>query len=1130
MIRKIYLGSSKLHISAPKVEGKLVQIDNESYYMIENFDRMQPFFLSVVSDSDHWMYLSSKGSLTAGRANPKQAIFPYYTDDKIHDYAGITGSKTLVQCTINGKTSLWEPFSERYRGIYHTQCRLYKNEVGNKIIFEESNLDLQLTFSYSWMNSERFGWIRKCKLSNQNPVDVEINIVDGIQNILPYGVNRTMQGMLSTLVDAYKKTEKVEGSTLVVYRLSSIPVDRAEPSEALKATTVWSYGFDNPQILLSSKQLNRFCNGFDLEPETENLGAKGAYFINADFKLGPDSPKTWYMAAEVSQDIVQIKATLHFLKNCKNVPSEIETDVIKGTQNLKDIVAKADGLQLTADTLNVKRHFANTLFNCMRGGVPFNDYLIQTDDFLQHIKHCNRIVYSENKAWLTGLKSQMAYYELMDQLNLKGNPDLIRLGFEYLPLMFSRRHGDPSRPWNLFDIKLKNNDGSPSLYYQGNWRDIFQNWEALAMSYPEFVPGMIAKFLNASTIDGYNAYKITRHGIEWEVLDPDDPWSNIGYWGDHQIIYLEKLLELSAKFFPGKLEKWLNEKLFTYANVPYCIKSYNELLQNPNDSIVFDDEKQALCLQLEKEIGSDGKLIQTENGTLKVNMTEKLLVPLLSKLSNFVPGAGIWMNTQRPEWNDANNALVGIGASMVTLYYMRRYVAFVSQLFTQAKWSEVEIGAEVGSLFENINSVLINNQPLLTKALTNTERKKVMDELGEAGSLFRAKVFAELSGKSIHMGRKEITAFLKTVSAYIDHSIVLNLRSDGLFHAYNLLQISPDKVAVRHLTAMLEGQVAVLSSGYLNAEQTLGLHNALRNSALYRPDQHSYMLYPNKKLPNLLEINQLSVGEVNQSALLKKLLEQGNNSIVNRDIDGFYHFDGTFNNAKKLSEALNSLNIDMPNLDAEKQKVLELYEKLFDHESFTGRSGTFYKYEGLGCIYWHMVSKLLLTIGENIGWALEQKEDKQLIDSLKKHYAEVKAGIGAHKSPEEYGSFPFDPYSHTPTMAGVQQPGMTGQVKEDIISRFFELGIKVENGCIRIQPEMLNASEFIQSKVSVNELSFSYCSVPFLYLKDGKKGIELLYKSGKSEITDLYQLNAETSAAIFARSNEIENVIVHFDE
>jgi hypothetical protein len=40
------------------------------------------------------------------------------------------------------------------------------------------------------------------------------------------------------------------------------------------------------------------------------------------------------------------------------------------------------------------------------------------------------------------------------------------------------------------------------------------------------------------------------------------------------------------------------------------------------------------------------------------------------------------MNTQRPEWNDANNALAGYGLSMVTLYQLERYLSFVL-----ASWS-----------------------------------------------------------------------------------------------------------------------------------------------------------------------------------------------------------------------------------------------------------------------------------------------------------------------------------------------------------------------------------------------------------------------------------------------------------
>ena len=57
---------------------------------------MRPFFMTVVSDADHWMFISSNGALTAGRRNADLALFPYYTDDKIRDMVEVTGSKTIL--------------------------------------------------------------------------------------------------------------------------------------------------------------------------------------------------------------------------------------------------------------------------------------------------------------------------------------------------------------------------------------------------------------------------------------------------------------------------------------------------------------------------------------------------------------------------------------------------------------------------------------------------------------------------------------------------------------------------------------------------------------------------------------------------------------------------------------------------------------------------------------------------------------------------------------------------------------------------------------------------------------------------------------------------------------------------
>src|SRR5690606_38987317 len=145
-------------------------------------------------------------------------------------------------------------------------------------------------------------------------------------------------------------------------------------------------------------------------------------------------------------------------------------------------------------------------------------------------------------------------------------------------------------------------------------------------------------------------------------------------WGDHQIIYLLKFLEFIEKYQPGKLHSYFDKEIFVYAAVPYVIKPHQEILKNSKDTILFDHQWNKNINQKKEELGADGTLLSINNHEIyHVNFIEKILATVLAKMSNFIPEGGIWMNTQRPEWNDANNALVGNGVSMVTLYYLRRF-------------------------------------------------------------------------------------------------------------------------------------------------------------------------------------------------------------------------------------------------------------------------------------------------------------------------------------------------------------------------------------------------------------------------------------------------------------------------
>ncbi|MFY7845681.1 hypothetical protein [Chryseobacterium gambrini] len=1118
-----------------------VKINHEVFFKISDAESLRPFFMTIVSDSNHWMFVSSNGGLSAGRKNSEFALFPYYTDDKITESAEITGSKTMVQIHKKEEIIVWEPFSVRNEAQFHTSRNVYKNEFGNKIIFEEINHDLALAFSYEWNNSSEFGFIKKSKIKNLAAGNQYITVLDGLQNILPYGIGSDLQNRVSNLGDAYKRTELEVTSGLGIFALSAIIVDKAEPSEALKANTVFSIGTENPTYLLSSLQLKNFRKGEKIIQENDIKGEKGAYFIQQELALNTNDEKEWWFIANVNQSQSNVIGWIERIKNEKNLAENIQNDIDLGTKNLKKLVASADGLQFTNDDLRDSRHFSNTLFNIMRGGIFDDNYTTEKWDFSKYLEKANQNIFNHSKEILNNLPEKFSLFELNESLKNTEDADFIRLAKEYLPLKFSRRHGDPSRPWNKFSINTRSEiDGSKILDYEGNWRDIFQNWEALAHSYPYFIEGMIFKFLNATTFDGYNPYRVTKDGFDWETIEADDPWSYIGYWGDHQIIYLLKFLEFAENYFPNSLETFLDKEYFVYANVPYKLKSYTEILKNPKDTIDFDFDLDSTIHERRKEIGADGALLCDENGgVLKVNFTEKILATVLAKLSNFILEGGIWMNTQRPEWNDANNALVGNGVSMVTLYYLRRMMKFFQTVFENSALENVQISSELVDFYKKIREGFQENLHLLEGTISNEDRKKILNLFGEAASEYRNHVYQKgFWGKKRTVSLEGLRRFTHLSLQFLEHSIKANERKDGLYHAYNLMTSNEKSVAVSYLSEMLEGQVAVLSSQFLSSNEALKVLDALKNSALFREDQYSYLLYPNKQLKGFLERNSIPENLVQQSALLQNLVSEKNTQIIEKDVLGNYHFNGNFKNAGDLESALDDLKVE----NQEKALILGIFEEVFNHKEFTGRSGTFYGYEGLGSIYWHMVSKLLLAVMEVCQKAINENASPETVGRLLEHFYEINEGIGVHKSPELYGAFPTDAYSHTPFGKGAQQPGMTGQVKEDLLSRFGELGIVVKDGQLQFKPDLLRKEEFLTEEKTIeyfdvksnasslklpeNSLFFTKCEVPVIYEISETENVEIFNEQCEAKIENSLAINQEDSANIFKRNGKISLIKV----
>jgi len=313
---------------------------------------------------------------------------------------------------------------------------------------------------------------------------------------------------------------------------------------------------------------------------------------------------------------------------------------------------------------------------------------------------------------------------------------------------------------------------------------------------------------------------------------------------------------------------------------------------------------------------------------------------------------------------------------------------------------------------------------------------------------------------------------------------------------------------------MLEGQVAVLDSGILDERGSIALLRALRKSELYRADQHSYLLYPDRAPEPFLERNTLTGAPPFDDA-----------SLFVRDRNREWHFQADLSTLADVERRLEAIGAE----PVERTAVRELWRTTFAHDEFTGRSDRFFMFEGLGSIYWHMVAKLAVAVQ----WCFGHTTDPVAAAELADIYQDVRDGLGFRKDPRTQGAFPTDPYSHTPRHLGAQQPGMTGQVKEQIITRFGELGVEVRDGCLRFEPRLITRGELLASprvvdfaapgggattlQLEPGSLAFTYCGVPVVYREGDAAAVELEHMDGQVEHVEGTRLNESQSASLFGR-------------
>jgi hypothetical protein len=190
-----------------------------------------------------------------------------------------------------------------------------------------------------------------------------------------------------------------------------------------------------------------------------------------------------------------------------------------------------------------------------------------------------------------------------------------------------------------------------------------------------------------------------------------------------------------------------------------------------------------------------------------------------------------------------------------------------------------------------------------------------------------------------------------------------------------------------------------------------------------------------------------------------------------------------------------------------------------------------------------MVAKLLLAVQEAALKARGEPDGETLSRSLREKYRDIRRGLGFNKSPQVYGAFPTDPYSHTPKGQGAKQPGMTGQVKEEILTRQAELGLRIQDGRLTFDPFLLDPQELLQEpatftwidvagetqsmELPAGALAYTCCQVPVLFQIASETYIEVYTADGEVVSLKGNALDSAYSQHIFQRDGLVHHISVH---
>lgn len=782
-----------------------------------------------------WCYYVNRGQcvVSFGVDNKDHAIMEFYPAHVAYQNVKRTGFRTFLR---KNKTYL-ECFADERKE--HEMCIRM-----NSLSISEDNKEEQLLtqVDYFALPGEKLGaLVRKVTITNQSEETIELEVLDGMPAVIPYGVGQESMKNMTQTAKAWMQVEDVRGK-VPFFRV------RASMGDTAAVTPVEGGNFS----------FGCLGNGEMLAPIVDpEVVFSYDCSLQTAVRFAQEGLDGIFAATQMTMN--NLPCCFYGTKKMLSAGESIVLYELVGQVEKKEYLKQFIGEKRDAAYFEAKREEAQELTDTLCRGVETKTASKEFDTYCK--------------------------YTYMDNVLRGGYP--IQLGNNKLYYIYSRKHGDLERDYNSFSML-------PEFFSQGNgnFRDVNQNRRCDTFFAPFVGRENIKEFYSLIQLDGYNplgveklTYQLDRQwqsvlfgefsqekaeelmsftekpftpGALWNKLDEVlGDWKESlfyqiidfadslvngnfgeGYWSDHWTYNLD-LIEDYLEVYPEKEKDMLYEEEYTYflsqVNINRREKRYVE---------TENGLRQYHALNEDSRRSTAEKLVRKDFGNgdiLKVTLMEKLLLLCATKFATLdAYGMGIEMEGGKPGWYDALNGLPGIfGSSMAETYELDRTLVYTSAALERYP-DEVFITEELGNFIDELH--LINRLEKENLA-GDGEVLSFWNRINDVKEVYRDKTFSGVSGRKRAYQSRELAAILKEWKQTVDYGIEKACRMSGgmcpTYFAYEVPEyekhkdsIRPLRFVVKPVPYFLEGPVR-----YLKLEQPVEkkkeLYTNVKNSDLY---------------------------------------------------------------------------------------------------------------------------------------------------------------------------------------------------------------------------------------------------------------------------------------------------------